>query len=375
MAEIPVDNIDFVLDHILIPVLVLDHESRIRKMNPPWLQLVGEKDVSYIHNKNYVEFLDSLVVKGIYTPSLKEEIKNILYSFTQGNKKVFRSEFNIGEKWYVCNLQPLFGDGGYKGVVIAHNNITEWKRRESVLEEEKQKSLESHRRQSIFLANLNHELKSPLNAILGFSQLLKEQIQKDPALNSYIPMIENIYEGATHLDSIVSRILQLVKVQSGNLVLYEDRIMPRRLVELSINMATAIYPQRKIIQNLCATALDETLRCDKHLIIEVLMNLIINALKYSDGDVGVECGVDAERNLQFTVTDTGSGMTDHEIAVALEPFGQNKHSRLEKMTGLGLGIPLVHEIMKLHGGALEIDSVKGQGTSVSVVFPGERIRI
>src|SRR5690606_6494967 len=102
------------------------------------------------------------------------------------------------------------------------------------------------------------------------------------------------------------------------------RIMPKRLVQFSINMVSAVFPDREIITNICESALKETLKCDKHLVMEVLMNLVVNALKYSNDGVVVECAMDSQRNLQFVITDTGPGMSDEEIAIAMQPFGQNK---------------------------------------------------
>src|SRR5688572_21588417 len=141
--NVAVDDIEFVLNNASMPLLVLDSGTRIRKTNQAWLLLVGENDHSKVHNKKYTEILEYLVKRGIYTSEVKNDIVAVLKRFANGKGKIFRSEFKVGDRWYVSNLQPIYSDGTFEGTVIAHNDITEWKRREDNLKEESMRSLES----------------------------------------------------------------------------------------------------------------------------------------------------------------------------------------------------------------------------------------
>jgi len=116
------------------------------------------------------------------------------------------------------------------------------------------------------------------------------------------------------------------------------------------------------------------IRGDELRLREVLINLLSNAVKFTEtGRVGVSAAFDAARGFSFTVADTGIGMSPGEIAQALEPFSQVENSFSKKYAGTGLGLPLAQRLIELHGGRLEIASVKGAGTTVVVHLPLERV--
>jgi two-component system, cell cycle sensor histidine kinase PleC len=281
----------------------------------------------------------------------------------------------MGNNWYLSHMHSIHPTNQLEGLIITHHNVTVWKQKEFALQQEKKETFESSQRKMFFLANLNHELKSPLNSIMGFSQLLKEQVLTNEHLEGYAGLIENISEGASHLNSIVFRILNMAKIESGTLLLQEERVTPAKLIQLSLNIIQPMFPNRNIQIEVCKEAAMETLKCDKNLAMEVLINLLVNSLKFSHDSVRVHCAMDDKRNLVFNVSDFGVGMTENEIRVALEPFGQNIRSPDDKNTGLGLGVPFCNQIMKLHGGDLRIQSEKGKGTTVSAIFPANRIMI
>jgi len=292
-----------------------------------------------------------------------------------GNFRPKFLEFPIGDGWFLSHMHPVHTGKTLNGFIITLHDVSVWKQKEMALKKESQETFENSERKMFFLANLNHELKSPLNSIIGFSQILKEQIQENPHLENYVSMIDNITEAASHLNSIVFRILNMAKIESGTLTLQEERVMPAKLIQLSLNIIQPMFPNREISVEVCKFAAMETLKCDKNLAMEVLINLMVNSLKFSQESVKVHCAMDDSKNLVFHVKDDGIGMTDQEIRVALEPFGQNIRSPHDKNTGLGLGVPFCNQVMKLHGGDLKILSEKGKGTTVTAVFPSNRILI
>lgn len=372
--KIEIEDSDFVINNLMLPLVFLDHEGIIRKVNVSWIEAFGKVKKNYI-GLHYFEFLKALEEQGLYPAETRNKIQNILQKAISGNFKPKFLEFPMKGGWYLSHMHPVHKKSKLNGFVITHHNVTVWKQKEIELQKEKQETFENSQRKMFFLANLNHELKSPLNSILGFSQLLREEFEKNHQLESYAGMIDNITEATNHLRSIVFRILNMAKIESGTLTLNEERVVPAKLIQLCLNMIQPMFPDRVIQVEVCPQAAQETLKCDKNLAMEVLMNLLVNSLKFSQEPVRIKCLLDEHKNLEFHVTDTGMGMTEKEVCIALEPFGQNIRSPNDKHTGLGLGVPFSNQIMKLHGGDLKIQSEKGTGTSVCAVFPASRIVI
>ncbi len=373
--SILVDDLNFVMNNLTLPIVVLDKKGKVRRYNESWKEMFGVNGNQDYANEDYFGLLESYQKRKIYLPSVKEKIEQILKKAISGNLKPKFLEFPIHEKWFLSHMHPVQTKDVLDGFIITHHDVTVWKQKELTLQREKTETFENSQRKMFFLANLNHELKSPLNSIIGFSELLKEEIAKNEHLEGYAGMIENIVEGASHLKSIVFRILNMAKIESGTLTLQEERVAPAKLIQLSLNLIQPMYPNRSIQVEICKLAAKETLKCDKNLVMEVLINLIVNSLKFSHEPIRIHCTVDDKKNLIFNVIDKGIGMTEKEVSVALEPFGQNIRTPNDKDTGLGLGVPFCNQVMKLHGGVLKIQSEKGRGTTVSAEFPANRILI
>jgi signal transduction histidine kinase len=369
------EDLSFVINNFLLPIVILDPKGQIRRFNKPWLEMFGTRNQSknYV-NTSYFDFLKTLEQKKVYSSETKKKIEGVLKKCISTKFRPKPIEFTVGKKWYLNNIHAIYNNNKLMGFIIVHQNMTTWKQKELILQSEKNKTFESSQRRMFFLANLNHELKSPLNSIMGFSQLLKEKITTHKESSGFSELIDNISEAANHLNSIVFRILDMAKIESGTLVLQEEDISPRKLLQLSVNLVQPLFPGRKIeVECLCEQT--EKLKCDKNLAMEVIINLLVNSLKFSKESVYLKCSVTKDEGLIVSVSDKGPGMTKEEIKVALEPFGQNLRAPEDKNTGLGLGVPFCHQIMTLHKGSLKIESKKGKGTVVNAIFPPHRVII
>jgi two-component system cell cycle sensor histidine kinase PleC len=223
---------------------------------------------------------------------------------------------------------------------------------------------------SEFIANMSHELRTPLNAIIGFSKLLSEQDNRRLAPAEVADYANLIHDAAGHLLAVINNILDISKLQSGKCVVDAQE------VNLGEVLSASASSFRLIAQN-AEVLLDE--RIDRNLppisgdsvrLRQVFTNLISNALKFTNK--GGSVTVIGEANptaVVVTVRDTGVGMTEEEIAVALTPFGQVDASHTRWREGTGLGLPIARALVQLHGGELKIRSVKGEGTSVEVSIP------
>jgi two-component system cell cycle sensor histidine kinase PleC len=224
---------------------------------------------------------------------------------------------------------------------------------------------------SEFIANMSHELRTPLNAIIGFSKLLAEQGERPLSQAETTDYANLIHDAAGHLLSVINNILDISKIQSGKCALDTRDVNLGEILSASAAsfrlMAEAANVELKV-------EIDPDLphvRGDGVKLRQVFTNLISNALKFtrSGGSVGISAGAGADGSVVIVVRDTGVGMSEEDVAVALTPFGQVDSSHARWREGTGLGLPIARALVQLHGGELRIHSRRGAGTDVTVVLP------
>jgi len=223
---------------------------------------------------------------------------------------------------------------------------------------------------SEFIANMSHELRTPLNAIIGFSKLLSEQNERQLSDTEVTDYANLIHDAAGHLLAVINNILDISKIQSGKCV------VDMREVNLGEVLSASASSFRLMAQE-GGVLLEE--RIDRDLpnisgdpvrLRQVFTNLISNALKFTNPGGSVRLAADIRStDILVSVTDTGVGMTEGEVALALMPFGQVESSHNRWREGTGLGLPIARALVQLHGGQLKIDSTKGHGTRVEVSIP------
>ncbi len=228
---------------------------------------------------------------------------------------------------------------------------------------------------SEFLANMSHELRTPLNAILGFSEMMIHAIFGKLGAKQYHEYVKHIHDSGSHLLDIINDILDLSKIESGKLQLEEEAI---DLDDVFLDVRTVLKP-RTAEENLSVTStVDKNvpyLRADRRLLKQILINLLSNGVKFtpSYGNVRLISHLNDAGAIQIEVTDTGIGMTPKELEIALTPFGQAGKTTTRSHEGTGLGLPLVKELIELHGGTMKINTRKHIGTSVIITFPKTRL--
>ena len=226
---------------------------------------------------------------------------------------------------------------------------------------------------SFFLANMSHELRTPLNAIIGFSQVIKDEIM-GPGRPIYAEYAKDIWGAGEHLLEIINNLLDISKIEAGKTELSNELVDPAEIVGASITAMRCQAANKKIALTADIPLEMPFIRGDALRLRQVLINLVSNAVKFTEaGHVAVSVACDAAQGFRFTVADTGIGMSPVEIKKALEPFGQVEHAINKKYEGTGLGLPLAQRLVELHGGRLEIESVKGVGTTIVVLLPLDRV--
>ncbi|OAN46653.1 hypothetical protein A6A04_05960 [Paramagnetospirillum marisnigri] len=223
---------------------------------------------------------------------------------------------------------------------------------------------------SAFLANMSHEFRTPLNAILGFSDALLGGIPGHACLPRCTDYLGHIQSSGRHLLALVNDILDLSKIEVGKAELEREDMSLGETVQDCIWLLRPKIEENQI--SVIHHGLDQprTISADPRRIRQIVLNLLSNAVKFTPlgGSVTLTLSFFPER-ASLSVSDTGIGMTTDEIVVAMTPFGQNISDIARAEAGTGLGLPLSRRLAEMHGGSLILTSVKGQGTTATLDLP------
>ena len=231
----------------------------------------------------------------------------------------------------------------------------------------------ANRTKSQFLANMSHELRTPLNAIIGFSDLIQSRMF-GPISDRYRDYALNILTSGNHLLRLINDVLDLAKLEAGQLELHEEDIDLLDIIATSLHF---VEPQARKSNVQLSKVIDERarfIRADERRIRQAVTNLLSNAVKFTPagGSVRIVCA-HTEGSVLVLVSDTGVGMAPMDIPKAMQAFGQIDSTISRKYEGTGLGLPLAKDLVELHGGTLTIESQVNVGTTVTIVLPGNRI--
>ncbi|PCI62878.1 MAG: hypothetical protein COB37_06045 [Kordiimonadales bacterium] len=221
---------------------------------------------------------------------------------------------------------------------------------------------------SKFLAVMSHELRTPLNAIIGFSEFINSQHLKMPRekIHDYVG---NIFDSGQHLLALINDILDLTKLESGNLELTVSEFQADETFGDVINFFSPEVEDRQI--KLVRHISPLVMRNDSRILKQILTNILSNAVKFSKDEGTIILTLDRlqDHKLAFTIEDTGIGMNEVELADAKKRFVQASTSYARSEGGSGLGLTLADQFTTLTSGTLEISSAKGIGTKVVLIFP------
>jgi two-component system, cell cycle sensor histidine kinase DivJ len=219
------------------------------------------------------------------------------------------------------------------------------------------------------LTIVSHEMRTPLNAILGFSDLMSKGLAGDIANDRQREYIALINQSGKHLLELVNSILDLSKLENGTFELEAEQFLPEQAAEFAISMLAIQASDKQIGLDYLPLCGLEEFSGDKRVAQQIMINLLSNAVKFTPnhGQISLKLEMDGAR-LIIEITDTGIGMSQDELSRVGTPFYQasNSHSRLQE--GAGLGLSLVRQLASLHGGAMELTSAHGKGTSARVAL-------
>ena len=220
---------------------------------------------------------------------------------------------------------------------------------------------------SDFLASMSHELRTPLSAILGFSELMRQEDAEGDTVRVPLEWVEHIHRGGEHLLALINDVLDLAKVEAGRLELRAETLDLQMVVAETLNGIRPLAERKHLV--LGASLPSITLLADRGRFRQILYNLVSNAIKYTPegGTVRVEAE-ERDAELRITVVDSGVGISTEDQALVFEEFRQVGDPG-ERQAGTGLGLALTRRLVEAHGGRMELESTRGVGSRFTVVLP------
>ncbi len=291
-------------------------------------------------------------------------------------------------RWYRIYEQPL--SNGCLAVIMV--NISEFKDSERTqqrisqdLEQRvelrtrelllaKNQAERADRAKSQFLAHVSHELRTPLNAIMGFSEVIKEQLFGPIEQRRYADYAEDIHASGKHLLSLINDLLDLSKIESGQFEINEEQF---DVVEIAGAAAKLVEEQANgkslRLENDITGAVPDLVG-DRRAVQQMLANLLSNAIKFTPEGGWIRMSAEADQDgLCLTVEDSGIGIAPGDMDLVMQPFGQVDTEMHGSIRSTGLGLPIVRNLIEMHGGHLQLESEPGRGTRASLHFPAYRL--
>ena len=360
-------EIKAIIDNMVDGLVVVDGEDRITQFNPALAGMIGISSKAIAKAKSYAEIFQG------------EEILNLVTSTRENPKQVFTEEFSLPERRIgkavatsiyreVATSEGSELELNYLGTVILIRDVTIEK--------------EVDRMKTDFISTVSHELRTPLTSVLGFAKLIQKKLDEsifpliqtdDKKVNRNIRQvtenIEIIVSEGMRLTKLINEVLDVAKIEAGKMQWNMNTLMITEVIDRAFSATSALFEQKGL------TPIRETesdlpnIYGDKDRLIQVVINLISNAVKFTEQG-NVTCRVkQTDQSIVVSVIDQGVGISEPDQPKVFERFKQVGDTLTDKPQGTGLGLPISKEIVEHHGGRIWVESELGKGSTFSFSLP------
>jgi PAS domain S-box-containing protein len=265
-------------------------------------------------------------------------------------------------------FQPLSDAAGVYAVLVVATDVSDLVRARIAAENSQREALAASRAKSDFLARMSHELRTPLAAIIGYGELLFDGIT-GPVNDEQKRQLARIRSSANHLLSIIDEILTLARMEAGKEKVDIEDVDITELMDSVASMAEPLASAKGLSFDLKVSARDPIMRTDPVKLRQVLLNLISNAVKYTDRGLVSVATEASDGTVDFLVSDTGVGVSEEHLEKIFEPFWQVEHTTTRRAGGTGLGLAVTRQFVDLLGGKINVTSKLGNGSTFRVSLP------
>ncbi|MBU1096186.1 MAG: transporter substrate-binding domain-containing protein [Bacteroidetes bacterium] len=363
--------------------IIKESESNLKSLIENSTEAIWAIDSEYkfiIYNnileKRFYEFFENPISKGMSAINFKRGEQNEFwknkYDIALSGKKL-SFEINIRNhndlKYYEVYLNPIIIDKVVKGVSVFRIDITESKKREIQLTEAKEKAEKSDKLKTEFLAQISHEIRTPINNILNYTGLLSDRYSGKQDDDTQL-IFESVASSSKRIMRTIDMILNMSEIQLGA---YNSIIKKIDLIDDVIKPIMNEYSYNAIDKNIDLTfssAYDKMfVNGDQYSLLQIFSNLIDNAIKYTkEGNVSVDASLNYDNEIVITITDTGIGISDEFLPNIFEPFRQEEQGYTRSYEGNGVGLALVKKYCEINNAIIEVKSSKLEGTTFTLYF-------
>lgn len=252
--------------------------------------------------------------------------------------------------------------------------ISELEEARLLSDEARRRAEAANKAKSRFLATMSHELRTPLNAIMGFSEVMKGEVMGPIGNPTYKEYAGSIHDSGKHLLHLINEILDLSRIEAGRYELHEEPLKVADIAEDCVRLLKLRAQSKgvEIVEEYDPGLLQ--VWADQRAIRQIVLNLLSNALKFTPkgGRITITVGPTTDGGQYLSVLDTGPGIPADEIPKVLQVFGQGSLAHENAEGGTGLGLPIVQNLIELHGGAFELLSELRKGTEAIITLPKQR---
>ncbi|MBF0448625.1 MAG: PAS domain S-box protein [Magnetococcales bacterium] len=352
---------------------VLDLQGQLISLNKEGERLLGWKESELIHT-NFHDAVHHTHPDGSPFRTSDCTIHQSLLGrpFRKNEDHFIRKDGTLLPVSHVTS--PLKDGKEIIGSVAVFRDNSPWQRQRLELETARNLAEESSRRKSEFLANMSHEIRTPMNAIVGMNDLLMDT----NLTNEQYGFSQIVKESSFSLLALINDILDFSKIEAGKIDIEEVNFSPITVVEGSAKLMAGFASEKELsLVTFISPKIPPTLRGDPGRLRQMLLNLISNALKFTEeGEVAVRATLKSETKkkvtVRFAVTDTGIGLSKKGRERLFDPFTQAEHRTSTQYGGTGLGLAISKRLTQLMGGAIGVDGEEGEGSTFWFQIPFKR---
>lgn len=356
-----------------ISVVITDKDGYIEFFNPAFCKITGWKDQEILGKK------PSILKSGFQPTSFYEKLWKTISSGNEWQGEFKNRKKNGEYYWELASISPIKNSfGTITHYVKIAENISYLKKIEKDLKKAKQDAEIANNYKNHFLANMSHEIRTPINTIIGFSELIKNENLPSQKRNKYSGIIE---ENSQSLLRLIDDIIDIAKIEANELKIKKEACSLDELFsEFEITYANFLKRKQKsnieLIFQIPEEAHHDVIFTDPYRLKQILNNLFINALKYTEiGHIEVGYNIINDSKIEFFVSDTGPGIPVGQIKNIFKRFNFVEETTNANASGSGLGLSICKDLALLLGGDVTVKSVEGQGSVFTVTLPYDKIKI